>query len=381
MDFETHQALARITEAIGGNIDDYVVKKLGYKSHIELCKALAAEQVDTVGMAIYNIEEREQAIIIGDQTGIGKGRQAAALIMYAIKQGYTPIFLTEKANLFSDLYRDMVAIGAGKYVPFIVNVKDAKTAIKDESGETVYTAPDKGIQDTAFQKKKVPAGYDYIMATYSQFNKNKIDDNGVMHTDKKGLFLYNIAVDNILIMDESHNSSGASNTGMFLQKVLALTKGVVFLSATFAKRPDNMPVYAMKTAMQDANMTKDNLVEAILKGGVALQEIMASQLVEEGQMIRRERSFEGVEVNYISLDDKAAEHGAIADAITGIIREIIEFQDVYVGKVVEDMDDIASAEAKEVAGSNKYSFLHIVKPEIDFPVGKKMRQITVVPEY
>ncbi|MCK5467506.1 MAG: strawberry notch family protein, partial [Cyclobacteriaceae bacterium] len=150
MDFETHQALARITEAIGGSIDDYVVKKLGYKSHIELCKALAAEQVDTVGMAIYNIEEREQAIIIGDQTGIGKGRQAAAMIMYAIKQGYKPIFLTEKANLFSDLYRDMVAIGAGKYVPFIVNVKDAKTAIKDESGKTVYTAPDKGIQDTAF---------------------------------------------------------------------------------------------------------------------------------------------------------------------------------------------------------------------------------------
>lgn len=348
MDYETHQALARITEAIGGNIDNYVLKKLGYKSHIELCKSLAAEQVDTVGMAIYNIEEKEQAIIIGDQTGIGKGRQAAAMVLYAIKQGLKPIFLTEKANLFSDLYRDMKAIGAGKYVPFIINAKDAKSTVKDESGETVYTAPDKGIQETAFRKKQVPNGYDYIMATYSQFNKNKIDDNGVMLTDKKGLFLYNLAMDNILIMDESHNSSGTSNTGMFLQKVLALTKGVVFLSATFAKRPDNMPVYAMKTAMMDANMTKTELVEAILKGGVALQEIMASQLVEEGQMIRRERSFEGVEVNYITLDEKAAEHSAIADAVTGIIREIIDFQTVFVGKVVDELDDIAAAQGQEV---------------------------------
>lgn len=78
-------------------------------------------------------------------------------------------------------------------------------------------------------------------------------------------------------MDESHNSSGSSNTGEFLQSVLAKTKGVVFLSATFAKRPDNMPVYAMKTSISDANMSKEELVEAITKGGVALQEVLASQ--------------------------------------------------------------------------------------------------------
>jgi len=74
-----------------------------------------------------------------------------------------------------------------------------------------------------------------------------------------------------------------------MQSVLRVTKGVVFLSATFAKRPDNMPIYAQKTSMSDANMSKEDLVEAITNGGVALQEILASQLVAEGQMIRRER--------------------------------------------------------------------------------------------
>ena len=66
-------------------------------------------------------------------------------------------------------------------------------------------------------------------------------------------------------MDESHNSSGSSNTGIFMQGVLARTSGAVFLSATFAKRPDNMPIYAMKTAISEANMSKEELVDAISK--------------------------------------------------------------------------------------------------------------------
>ncbi len=149
-------------------------------------------------------------------------------------------------------------------------------------------------------------------------------------------------------MDEAHNSSGAGNTGSFMQSALSGTRGVVFLSATFAKRADNMPIYAMKTSIRDASMSRDNLVEAITKGGVALQEILASQLVAEGQMIRRERSFEGVEVNYITLEEKEQEHKAIADNVTSIIRDIIQFQNTYVDTMVEELDDLAVAEGKQV---------------------------------
>ncbi|HWJ26223.1 MAG TPA: hypothetical protein VNS32_06750, partial [Flavisolibacter sp.] len=119
-------------------------------------------------------------------------------------------------------------------------------------------------------------------------------------------------------------------------------------SATFAKRPDNMPIYAMKTSIADCNMSKDDLVDAITRGGVALQEILSSQLVAEGQMVRRERSFEGVEVNYLTLDDKAEEHRAIADNITDILRDIIAFQGTYVDEQIEELDKIAVAEGKEV---------------------------------
>lgn len=341
MDYETHSAVKRIKEAVGDDIDEFVRQRLKFRSQVELCKALSAEQIDAVAMAIYNIEVRKQGMIIGDQTGIGKGRIAASMVRYAVNQGLQPIFITEKANLFSDLYRDLVAIGSSYLVPFIVNGKESKTDIKDEQGNIVYQAMPSTEQSRVFQDKKVPKKFDFVLATYSQFNSPE-------KKPEKPSFLSAIASDNIIIMDESHNSSGSSNTGEFLQSVLAKTKGVVFLSATFAKRPDNMPVYAMKTSISDANMSKEELVEAITKGGVALQEVLASQLVEEGQMLRRERSFEGVEVNYITLEAKEQEHKAIADNVTSILRDVIGFQKNFVNDEVEELDKIAVAEGKEM---------------------------------
>jgi hypothetical protein len=341
MDYETHSAVKRIKEAVGDDIDEFVRQRLKYRSQVELCKALSAEQIDAVAMAIYNIEVRKQGMIIGDQTGIGKGRIAASMVRYAVNQGYKPIFITEKANLFSDLYRDLSAIGSSHLVPFIVNGKESKTDIKDENGTIIYQALPPTEQNRVFKDKEVPKKFDFVMATYSQFNSPE-------KKPEKPSFLNAIAKDNIIIMDESHNSSGSSNTGEYMQGVLAQTKGVVFLSATFAKRPDNMPVYAMKTSISDANMSKEELVEAITKGGVALQEVLASQLVEEGQMLRRERSFEGVEVNYITLDAKEQEHKAIADNITSILRDVIGFQKNFVDDEIEELDKIAVAEGKEM---------------------------------
>lgn len=341
MEFEAHSAANRIKKAVGGSMDGFVRERLDFDSEVALCKALSAEQIDAVGMAIYNIEARKQGMIIGDQTGIGKGRVAASMIRYGVLHGYKPIFLTEKANLFSDIYRDLLAIGAGELVPFIVNSRASKTDIKDENGNIIHQALPPTEQKTVIGDKRIPGRYDFVIATYSQFNSPE-------KKPEKPAFLHAIAKNNLIVMDESHNSSGSSNTGEFLQSVIAKASGVTFLSATFAKRPDNMPVYAMKTAISETNMTRDDLIEAIQKGGVALQEILASQLVAEGQMIRRERSFEGIEVNYITMTDKAQEHRAIADNITELLREIIAFQTTYVDELVEELDDIATAEGKEV---------------------------------
>lgn len=341
MAFETTAAVNRVKTEVGGDMDNFVRHRLKYPTKAALCRVLSAEQVDAVAMAIYNIEAKGQGMIIGDQTGIGKGRIAAAMIRYGVMQGLKPVFLTEKANLFSDIYRDLAAIGSAHLKPFIVNSRESKTDIKDEDGGIIYQAPPITEQQNVFASREVPAGYDFVIGTYTQFNSSE------KKPEKPG-FLRAIAHDNIFILDEAHNSSGSSNTGEFMQGVIQHTRGVVFLSATFAKRPDNMPIYAMKTAIADCNMTRDDLVDAINKGGVALQEVLSAQLVAEGQMMRRERSFEGVEVNYITLDDKAEEHRAISDNITKILRDIIAFQSTYIDKMIEELDEIAVAEGKEV---------------------------------
>lgn len=341
MDFETHRAIQRIKKEVGGDFIEFVRERLGYASKGDVCEALAAEQIDAVAMAIYNIEYKSQGMIIGDQTGIGKGRQAAAVIRYGVERGLKPIFITEKPNLFSDLYRDLEAIGSGHLKPFIVNTRESKTDIKDENGDIIYQAPPADEQRRIINSGRVPDGYDFVLATYSQFNN--VADIKDSFPPKAG-FLYSIAQNNVMVMDESHNSSGDSNTGRFLREVVLRTRGIVFLSATFAKRPDNMPIYAAKTCISEANMTGDEMVAAIKNGGVALQEIISSQLVSQGQMIRRERTYEGIQVNYLTLDDVAIQHRMIADRVTDIMREIINFQRDHVSPVIENMDKEAASE-------------------------------------
>ncbi|KAL6953741.1 hypothetical protein U1Q18_050186 [Sarracenia purpurea var. burkii] len=275
-------------QAIGGDVDAFVQGRLKYLTKATLYKALSAEQIDATALAIYNIEAKNQGIIIADQTGIGKGRIAAAMIRYATKQGYRPVFITEKPNLFSDLYRDMDDIGSKSLNPFIVNARDAKTQIKDRNGDLLYAPPMKSEQDSIIKSGSLPREYDLVMLTYSQVSDSK--------GSPKIEFLTSVAKGSILILDEAHNASGVSNTGQILMNACAQAKGVTFLSATFAKRPDNMPLYAMKTCISEAAIDTESLVSAFKQGGVALQEVVASQLASQGQLIRRERLYEGIEV-------------------------------------------------------------------------------------
>ena len=247
-------------------------------------------------MAIYNIEEKGQALIVGDQTGIGKGRVAAFVIRYACKIGLKPIFITEKANLFSDMYRDLKAIGSAHLRSFIVNSNESKSKVKDEDGNIVYEPLKRSAQEHYFNAQRIGNEFDCVMMNYSQIASEK--------PTLKQSFLNAIVRNNVLILDESHNAGGdlsTSATARFFYNVVKDSKGIVFLSATFAKHPDNMPLYASKTCISYASLSNEGLVDAINNGGVAIQEVLAANLVAEGQMIRRERSFEGVKVNYTPL--------------------------------------------------------------------------------
>lgn len=321
------------------DIDGYVMDRLQYPSKEELYQALAAEQVDSVALGIYQIENGN-ALIIGDQTGVGKGRQAAALIRYGVLNGYKPIFLTEKPHLFSDIYRDMRDIGSGQMNPFIINDKsaDSDPSMTDEAGAVIYKPLSSASKKPIYAKGEIPEEYDYVVVTYSQLS------GSIDKVSAKKEFFASIASDNIIIADESHNAGGAGNTGQFLQNIVPTTKGMVFLSGTFAKRPDNMPIYALKTGMSEANMSSSEMAEAIQKGGVPLQEIMSKGLVDLGQMVRRERDFTGVNIDWETLSDSKESHAQTFNAVIDIFNDLIHFQREHITPIVEQLNDMMKAE-------------------------------------
>ena len=337
-----------------GSIDNFVTKELGYDSVEDAHHALAAEQMDSVAMAVYQMKHG-QALIIGDQTGVGKGRQMAALIRWAVKRGEKPVFITQKADLFSDIYRDLVDVGSGDLVPFIFN---SDGAMVDSNGKTIHKPLSQKEQAKVFASGKLPDEYDFAVLTYSQVNtgdeisqkefKEAAKQSGA-RTKKsknegkptpKATFLRAIAKDNYLFLDESHTAAGTSNTGAYLQSILRSARAATFASATFAKRPDTMPLYAIRTAMSQANVEPAKMISIIEKGGVTLQEIMSRELTNAGQMVRRERDMSDVRTDWKTIDDAETVKRAREnyDKTIAAFNAIIKFQEDYVKPMIDGLD-------------------------------------------
>ena len=344
-----------------GDADQFLVDELGYNDKDDLYSHLAAEQVDSVSLALQQAK-KGNAFIIGDMTGIGKGRQAASLIRYAKKQGQVPVYFTKTAGLLSDVYRDLVDIGSPDLRPFVFgSAKEA--AITDSDGKVVFALPSKSevkrVLDYIEKNGKLPDEYDYVLTTYSQVSNGvyEFDENGARKEKKlaKGKSFGAAALsgqrrrdaieklmDNAyLILDESHTAGGNSGQGNYFQHIIQKAKNVTFFSATFAKRPDNMPIYALRTAMNEGGMKASDLIDAVKRGGATLQEIMSQTLTQCGQMIRRERDMTGVTIDWKAIDDpeRVQEQREQYDSIIGLFNDIINFQKKYVTDYVDKRND------------------------------------------
>ena len=358
---ETSHALKKLQEALHGDIAGYVANRLNLSPE-ELAFALAAEQIEGIALAIYNIEARSQSVIIGDQTGIGKGRQAAAIIRYGMLAGYLPIFLTDRYTLFSDMYRDCKALGIKDARPLILNQKvsvvDFDKIIEqddnpstdeiwtpdedDEDGkevmgiyqhqyEEVYKTPKKSELEMMYEQGDIPENqYEYLMLTYSQLkdarkDKTRLDFLTSLCENHKVLFIF----------DEAHKSSSVTSgkISIITQCINAILKECpqtqcVFLSATFAKRPESLITFTRQTILSSL-ASNETLQAAFANGGVPMQEYVASKLAKEGQMIRRERSYEEIpEPTYTYLDDELATHTELFDKVMYWFREIVKLSDM-----------------------------------------------------
>ena len=341
-----------------GDADQFLVDELGYNDKDDLYSHLAAEQVDSVALALQQAK-KGNAFIIGDMTGIGKGRQAASLIRYAKKQGQVPVYFTKTAGLLSDVYRDLVDIGSPDLRPFVFgSAKEA--AITDSEGNVVFALPSKSevkrVLDYIEKNGKLPDEYDYVLTTYSQVSNGvyEFDEDGnrkerklakgksfgaaALSGQKRRDAIEKLMGNAYLILDESHTAGGNSGQGNYFQHIIQKAKNVTFFSATFAKRPDNMPIYALRTAMNEGGMKASDLIDAVKRGGATLQEIMSQTLTQCGQMIRRERDMTGVTIDWKAIDDpeRVQEQREQYDSIIGLFNDIINFQKKYVSSYVDE---------------------------------------------
>lgn len=325
---ETLAAQYKFKDAVE-NIDEYLVEKLKYSSRITLAQAFSGEQADAVAFAIYQFE-RGKGLILADMAGIGKGRVNAGVLRYAYVNGLLPVFITEKPNLFSAIYRDIKDIGGlstkgGKPYygnPLILNgyksggfertydargklvkiKKPSETGIIDKTtGNEIITAPEQAEIKKIIASGVLSTKYDYILLTYSQLATAKTEYLANLFDAKDK----NV----IIAMDEVHNASGAkSDVGTSVQGLIQFTKGVLFSSATFSKRPDNMYLYALKTDIIDSPISTKELIKVIKKGGERLTENLASNLVLSQQMLRREKTYDNCNIlyEYMSEENKDA---------------------------------------------------------------------------
>lgn len=345
-----------------GNIDSFVSRSLGYPNVEAMREKFGAEQIEAIAMAIDNIEQGE-GFVIGDQTGVGKGRVNAAILRYARLQGKIPVFITMTKGLYGDMYRDLAAIGEPTGFKALITNSDMRGAKEEifveETGDTLRSLTPKQLE-AALQhiqeKGELPAGYDYLFTTYSQLQTIK----GEAKLRHKAIV--SAAGNAILSLDESHNAGGAGKGGWqkkmseeaapfasraaLVRHLVDLSGGTFYSSATYAKNPDVMDLYR-KTAMRYAVDDPSELAEAIRAGGNPMQQWVANALTLSGQYVRREKSFDGISMKLDTVKASAD----TADRISSAIGKIFDF-DLSVKAVKDNLGDELAAEAEALDRDN-----------------------------
>lgn len=286
------KAFQRLKDDIG-DIDEFVSRSLQISIE-DLPKVFTPEQVDAIALAIWNIN-RGRGLILGDATGQGKGRVMAAISLYAALNNLDGIFLTEKQNLFSDFWRDIVDIGADKSIqPLLVN-NDA-SIIDFMTGKSIYRSAPANVKKRIFDGNSTirDEGATTMMVTYSQFNRpaEKL---------ARANWLSSIQSNSLIMLDESHNAAGESNTGINIAAGIENAAGAIYSSATFAKDAKNFAVYS-KAFPRSVNL--NTLKKTLDVGGEPLMEVLSSMLVEDGVMICRQSDISNLCIESVQPDEK-----------------------------------------------------------------------------
>ncbi|AMK23209.1 strawberry notch family protein [Sphingobium sp. TKS] len=227
---------------------------------------------------------------VGDGTGVGKGREGAAIILDQWNQGNRrAIWISKSASLLEDARRDWSDLGG---LPIDIQPLDAFPL-----GQSI----------------EMPSGI--LFLTYATLRSARHDQASRL---QQILEWTGPRFEGVILFDESHAMGNAAGTetefgnakgseqglaGVRLQNALPRAR-IVYESATGATKPDNLS-YASRlglwgpgTAFQD----RGAFMAAMEDGGIAAMEIVARDLKAMGLYTARALSFAGVE--YDPLEHK-----------------------------------------------------------------------------
>lgn len=354
----------------------------------QLRDAFSPEQADSLVMAIKR-GEQGLGFMSADQTGTGKGRILAGIALYQRLRGEQVVFLTEKAELFTDFWRDIENIGATEHFQNIFIVNDGVKIYSPKTEQLIAQSADRETLAKVARSMELPKGADLVMATYSQFNRDPIkatrargdiDIDALTKSEVSAAVLkmverakmirkmdgkkevQSVTVDAVdivtrpdimdllpmeavkplwigramkgahLLLDESHNmSSEDSQTAMNLVHATMNAKTVTYSSATFARGEKNMRAYRR---LFPSSVDVEALHDTLKRGGEPLQEALSSMLAEDGALVRREHDLSMLKFdpqvdnkNTARNEDYANKLAEILAAMASLTREAREYSD------------------------------------------------------
>jgi predicted RNA methylase len=252
-----------------------------------------------------------QGFMIGDGTGVGKGRESAAIILDNWLQGRRKaVWISKSDKLIEDAQRDWGALGM----------------------ERLLVTPLSRFP----QGKPITLHEGILFLTYATLRS---DDRGERVSRVKQIVEWlSSDFDGVIIFDEAHQMQNAAGgkgergdvaasqqgrAGLRLQHALPNAR-VVYVSATGATTVHNL-AYAQRLGLWGGEdfpfATRAEFVEAIEAGGVAAMEVLARDLRALGLYTARSLSFAGVEYELVE-HELTPEQVRIYDAYAGAFAVI-----------------------------------------------------------
>ncbi|WP_454727956.1 MULTISPECIES: strawberry notch-like NTP hydrolase domain-containing protein [Cupriavidus] len=340
-----YAALAQV-KARYGDIDEYVSRALQFEvSDLERME-MKPEQIDALAL-IFAAHDQNLGFLLADKMGAGKGRVIALVARRERLNGRIPVFVTVTDNLFTDfLERDVVAVESRELFknPLIIN-DGAKTT--DANGNVVVRSLKREEYRRHAEAGELPPGTDIVLMTYAQVSRRPVN-----HLTSRYMIQLAEHYPISLLLDESHNGAGASNTGDNLNAMISLItrRGgkVLYSSGTPIKGAKNLKLYS---SILPKGINTEELLEAVASDPLSLQEALNFEIAARGCLISRELDSSNV-VKEFHMSPRRERNLAIADQLATILAAMAYLSgDVH--KIVRDINRDLAKELQAIPESER----------------------------